>query len=915
MGRPKGGAAASSSSSKKPKAKPKQRGGVDFKKYKHKVGRKLPPPKNATNTEIKSKAIVLPEQSMASERAGMAVNKRGLTLRELLQQTGHYNANVRRAALNGIKDIIVKHPSELRLHKVAIVEKLQERICDTDKVVRESLFSILQSFIFPSLKEDNAISTRSTLFLLMANILNGMTHLSMDVQLVSFRFLELVVINFPSSFPRYAEQVFNNFLAVLSNDRIHLQDKSKLNSVLSALGHCLSQVAYATENGNTSNRLGHNVSGRELWKCTLDEDNSGSRAFAMSSILMKLQNLIQILVNSVEVLASELSAKSTIDAQSSEALLSALHCLDLICKIFIQEVKKPQMKLGRSKTQFGPEWLKSSVLVYMMKLWGVSRSFHEKGDDKYYFFNLKIAEIFLCLSACMDNTMFPADKFCQFVSSLLAKVKTIRNKDTMEKNLNIITSIPDLVSNAPDDSKGYILEAFTDAFRDCKVDCKLILPYLDAMGKMLLPEKTGILFTEKDSGLEYHGAWVDELPRFLLQSIDKAPSVTKVVLELLLRIGQYFPTMECGNLHSFVKLFGVKSNTISPIASSGTVELGPFIKLPRDCQELAISCLYYFSSLLPDTVELLASCCLSDVLEPIILFKIVEVLQSSYKAGNLHITDQLSFLSLLMARFRIHPGPFCTQEDSQKGSSLSTFKSLNHLILTSLSEMGDGSLVLELMWDILSKEIAQIPSLHNMNGLFRIIVTLDAGTCKLMNEDAIKVIAGYLIDAAMDLSKTIELGFQSDQTRVFQYFIKPCIIIFCQNEKVLCCTLEMLKSFATGDDHGLSCVSKLNYPGELSRRICIVTSILIFLCNDGKLHKHLSLGKSVIKGILQHIRHLMDSNLPGVTYEDKQKLRFAFEQLKTKALQLNCWDRSELEGFSSTTYCHNVASYLHTMKF
>jgi hypothetical protein len=44
---------------------------------------------------------------------------------------------------------------------------------------------------------------------------------------------------------------------------------------------------------------------------------------------------------------------------------------------------------------------------------------------------------------------------------------------------------------------------------------------------------------------------------------------------------------------------------------------------------------------------------------------------------------------------------------------------------------------------------AQIPSLHNMNGLFRIIVTLDAGTCKLMNEDAIKIIAGYLIDAAM----------------------------------------------------------------------------------------------------------------------------------------------------------------------
>lgn len=31
------------------------------------------------------------------------------------------------------------------------------------------------------------------------------------------------------------------------------------------------------------------------------------------------------------------------------------------------------------------------------------------------------------------------------------------------------------------------MQAFTDSFRDCKVDCKLILPYLDAVGEMLLP--------------------------------------------------------------------------------------------------------------------------------------------------------------------------------------------------------------------------------------------------------------------------------------------------------------------------------------------------------------------------------------------------------------------------------------------
>jgi pre-rRNA-processing protein IPI1 len=55
--------------------------------------------------------------------------------------------------LNGVKDIVAKHPIELKLHKVAIIERLQERICDTDKVVRESLYSLLQSQIIPSLKE------------------------------------------------------------------------------------------------------------------------------------------------------------------------------------------------------------------------------------------------------------------------------------------------------------------------------------------------------------------------------------------------------------------------------------------------------------------------------------------------------------------------------------------------------------------------------------------------------------------------------------------------------------------------------------------------------------------------------------------------------------------------------------------
>ncbi|PKA60910.1 hypothetical protein AXF42_Ash006545 [Apostasia shenzhenica] len=57
------------------------------------------------------------------------------------------------AALAGIKDLFSKHPSELKVHKVAIIEKLRERICDNDKMVRAKLFHLLKIVVFPGLKE------------------------------------------------------------------------------------------------------------------------------------------------------------------------------------------------------------------------------------------------------------------------------------------------------------------------------------------------------------------------------------------------------------------------------------------------------------------------------------------------------------------------------------------------------------------------------------------------------------------------------------------------------------------------------------------------------------------------------------------------------------------------------------------
>lgn len=56
-------------------------------------------------------------------------------------------------ALIGIKDILAKNPDELKLHKLAVIEKLRERISDDDKLVRETLYQLFKAVIFPGCKE------------------------------------------------------------------------------------------------------------------------------------------------------------------------------------------------------------------------------------------------------------------------------------------------------------------------------------------------------------------------------------------------------------------------------------------------------------------------------------------------------------------------------------------------------------------------------------------------------------------------------------------------------------------------------------------------------------------------------------------------------------------------------------------
>ncbi|OWM77064.1 hypothetical protein CDL15_Pgr002588 [Punica granatum] len=281
----------------KNKKKQQQKHGVDFKKIKRKVGRKLPPPKNATNIQIKSKAIILPEQSVATEKAGSATSKKGLVLDDLLKQTSHYNSKVRRDALTGIKELILKHPGELKAHKFALIEKLSQRIGDEDRLVKETLYELLKLDIQGSL-----------ILRMMTYIFRAMTHFSVEARLMAFKFLDLVVQNNSSTFLFYAEKILQNYEDISCSDLFNMQDKSK-----ETVGEVLLHAYWL---------------------------NSPKNSTDFTLVTRKLKDLVLVLITRLLELLPSLRSMNSMGLQLLDTELYILQSINLALKFFIMKFQK-----------------------------------------------------------------------------------------------------------------------------------------------------------------------------------------------------------------------------------------------------------------------------------------------------------------------------------------------------------------------------------------------------------------------------------------------------------------------------------------------------------------------------------------------------------------------------------------------
>uniref|UniRef100_A0A8R1Y6F3 Ipi1_N domain-containing protein n=1 Tax=Onchocerca volvulus TaxID=6282 RepID=A0A8R1Y6F3_ONCVO len=196
----------------------------DFPKAKLKIGKKLKKT-TTTDTRVQTKKVVLVEQLTKNDNS--CLSHRGLSLDELCRQLGHYNINVRRDSVIGVKQLLSSHPELIPKHLHTLIPAIGRLIaCDKS----DSSFHAQLRALLELLCTTNASTISSHFTLLMAHTLRALTHLRMGVRIYALTILTLLMRTYPD-LCRNSIDLFDSFVEFLDSKRIPANRKLLLDGV------------------------------------------------------------------------------------------------------------------------------------------------------------------------------------------------------------------------------------------------------------------------------------------------------------------------------------------------------------------------------------------------------------------------------------------------------------------------------------------------------------------------------------------------------------------------------------------------------------------------------------------------------------------------------------------------------------
>lgn len=406
------------------------------------------------------------------------------------------------------------------------------------------------------------------------------------------------------------------------------------------------------------------------------------------------------------------------------------------------------------------------------------------------------------------------------------------------------------------------------------------LACLSALGDVLDPEKGWLYLAAGDPELlGYQLIWINELPELLVALGDKKSLCSKAVLQLLLLIGKAAKLNFSFN-QAYDEMQCVLADFYCSHLDDGSVFYGPFMSLPQDIQELSLCCFYYFSSLKPMLLQSLVLCCLSQNLEPFLIFRIIEVLNSVCKAGNISSADYISFLITLLSRFRVSPEN-CSSLGYEGVSNHTTFRTITRVICSCLSQIGDDHLVLQTLEKIILDEMSLELPLDNICAFLRVLVTLDTKPTRLSEQSVIKlsnVLPEYLINVASSIPHAGE-SKANLSTNNSHYYLLPCFFLFDRSTKLLDLFLTSVRSLITDNTSLLLSPHHSTSKIIQSSRSNVVVTVLLLMHEDVKMHQILLPHKSQIESVLEMVLKVQ-SEEANTTIEERHKMQSTCDRLK-----------------------------------
>ncbi|XP_040361345.1 uncharacterized protein LOC112203486 [Rosa chinensis] len=531
----------------------------------------------------------------------------------------------------------------------------------------------------------------------------------------------------------------------------------------------------------------------------------------------------------------------------------------------------------------------------------------EKDDVTYFVLDSVMTEIFLHLSKWICPPGVMLEKFLEFLeNALLGKICSDRRsgKAIQEKHIiSLLPFVPKLVSQVANDWKSGLLQAFTKAFKDCNPVSSLKLACLSTMEEMVVPRQGMLYLDPRDPEiLNFQIAWIRELPMLLILLGDKNTSHSQVVLHLLLRLGQcafmnYSFALEYDNMQfSLQEFFCIYQD-------DGNIIYGPFVRLPRESQELSLCCLRYISNLDLHMLRSIAYCCLCPELEQYVIIRVIEILHSAYKSGHIQIADHISFFITLLSRFRVLPENVnAVMERDVNISNRGTFKSITGIVCSCLLQMGDSSLVFKILEKMVLDQMLQNLPLDNVCAMLRMLIALDSEET-IISEQAfvslVKILPRYLIDIVHCIAEDDGKASGSLSSSACCYYLVPCFFLFVKSHRLLGLVSKMLGSWINESLSILPC-DHTHYETDISSRVEAIVSVLLLLHKDDKIWQIMSSFKAEIDCILQSIVSIQSSEEISVTLQEKHKLKCAHDRLEnaTSALHAEMQFRRNLVSLS-----------------